>query len=268
MSDIFADHELGISDKDPAGKNASRYRVWFDYKHDVLNATSRLWYQRSGDNGEYTGEIPGFHNLDYKFLIPLAEYFFDNDFIKTTKFDIGPQIGYSWDYSGFVDSNKNTGRASYYGGLALYTSHKLPLNFSFDINLYAVSARTNVNGYFDGKKNDFLTYAEVYLFNKTKLFDLGDKATLSFVFEGGYDGYQYSQRKIWRNNFINKVGEKTTQKYTLYALPTLRVDYAAASNLSIFVEAGAEYANGELSSHSAQGWTLSPYAQTGFTVKF
>jgi hypothetical protein len=272
---IRTDHELGISDKDSGIRDTDRYRAWFDYKHDFLNATSRLWYQRNGHAGsnvDYTVEIPGVHNLDYKFLIPVAEYFFDNDFIKTTTFDIGPEIGYSWDYSNDKNGANTYGsRATYYGGLALYTTHKLPLNFTFDFNLFALYANTN-HYYFETPtrdyKNDFLAYAEVYLFNKTKLFDLGDKATLSFVFEGGYDGYQFSQRKIWRNNFINKRGENTTQKYTLYALPTLRVDYAAASNLSIFVEAGAEYANGELSSHSAQGWTLSPYAQTGFTVKF
>jgi hypothetical protein len=258
---IRTDHEIGMSDKDPGGRNASRYRAWFDYKHDFLNATSRLWYQRSGANGEYTGEVPGLHNLDYKFLIPIAEYFFDNDFVKTTTFDIGPEFGYSWD-----SSDIGGGRASYYGGLALYTTHKFPLNFSLDVNVYAFSARTNTYAY-AGKKNDFLVYGEVYLKNKTKLADLGENTTLSFVFEGGYDGYQYSQRKTWNNSIIG-TGKATTQKYTLYALPTLRIDYAAASNLSIFVEAGAEYANGEISGHSAQGWTWSPFAQTGFTVKF
>jgi hypothetical protein len=264
---IRTDHELGISDKDADIKNASRYRAWFDYKHDFLNATSRLWYQRSGANGEYTGEIPGFHNLDYKFLIPVAEYFFDNDFVKTTTFSVGPEIGYSWDYSNDKSGTSTYGsKASYYGGLALYTTHKFPLNFTLDVNVFALSARTNTK-YFDDKKNDFLVYAEVYLKNKTKLADLGDSATLSFVFEGGYDGYQYSQKKIWKDN-LPVGGAATKQKYTLYALPTLRVDYAAASNLSIFVEAGAEYANGEISGHSAQGWTWSPYAQTGFQVKF
>jgi hypothetical protein len=265
---IRTDHELGISDKDKDIKNLSRYRVWFDYKHDFLDATSRLWYQRSGANGEYTGDIPGFHNLDYKFLIPLAQYFFDNDFIKTTKFDIGPEIGYSWDYSDdYSGLSVNGARATYYGGLALYTSHKLPLNFSFDINLYARSASANYKA-FENKKNDLLVYAEVYLNNKTKLVDLGDNTTLSFVFEGGYDGYQYSQRKYYKNLNLPQTGPNAKTAYTLYALPTLRVDYAAASNLSIFVEAGAEYANTEISGKSAQGWTLSPFAQTGFQVKF
>ncbi|MDR1831548.1 MAG: hypothetical protein LBQ97_02295 [Fusobacteriaceae bacterium] len=259
---VRTDGELGLDDKDPTIRDASRFRAWFTYKHDFLNATSRLWY---GDTGAYYNggvgggtEIPGGDALEYRFMVPLAEYFFDNDFVKTAKFNVGPQVGYVWDHSG-------GSTATYYAGLALETTHTFPLGFSLDVNVYGHYVKTNIDSYYDlDKSNDFQAYIEVYLRNKVKLVDLSDSATLSFVFEGGFDPYAFSSKKI----YTDKWGVDGTTAYSLYALPTLRVDWAATDSVSVFVEAGAEWRNGFAPSKTARGWTAAPYAQTGFTVKF
>jgi hypothetical protein len=250
---VRSHHQVGDSDKKGYSDN-TQIRLRASHKHDLLNASSRLHYQNPNEpNGFAVGE----HNLEYQFRIPLAEYFFDNDFVKTTAFTLAPKFGFSWDHSGGAN------RSTYYAGVDLETMHKLPLNFSLEINLRA--AQYQGNGYFyDGKKSDFAVAAEVYLYNTTKLLDLGDTSTLSFYFEGGYDTYQWSQRKLYPDSW----GKLENAKYSLYALPALRLDIKPSETLGIFVVAGAEWRNNYSVECEASDWTIAPTAWAGFKVTF
>jgi hypothetical protein len=80
-----------VAESYPRSGDSTEVRVRFSHKHDWLNGTSRLHYQNRG--GDYTGFSGAEHNLEYQFQIPLAEYFFDNDFIKTTTFTVAPKLG-------------------------------------------------------------------------------------------------------------------------------------------------------------------------------
>jgi len=276
-----ADRELGLDDKDPTVAAGNRFRAWFTYKHDFLDGKSRLWY---GNTGDYTGWFGG-HALEYRYEIPLAGYFFDNDFIKTTAFTVAPTIGYAWDNSGtapgdrlWIDTSgsspvitkgkyESTGSAAYYAGLGLFTSHALPLNFSFDFNVYAYYGKYNHKGVFDEKDSAFLVYTEIYLNNKTKLLDLSDSAALYFTFTGGYDPYYYASEKIFQSSLSKKA---VSSAYSIYALPQLRLEYKPVENVTTYIQGGAEYRNwaGAEASNKAQGWTWAPTAQVGFTVSF
>jgi hypothetical protein len=305
---VRTDHELGLSDKDQSFRTGNtRFRLWYTHKHDFLNATSKLWY---GDNGDAynqdvlssgagvsadvadqaTSAIAGLKNypglgvtwgrvntLEYSFMVPLAEYFFDNDFVKTTSFNVGPVVGYTWDHSnsiqiGTTKYNYPNSR-TYFGGIGLTTSHAFPLNFGLTFNVYALYASADqklygedANGDADSK-TDFYVFSSLYLTNTTKLVDLSDSAALSFVFKAGFDPYIFSSEKYYGSN-IGLEGKKGTGYYELCVMPALRVDWAASDTVSVFAEVGADYRNTERKVSSAQGWTWSPYADLGFTVKF
>jgi len=295
----------------------TQVRVRYSFAHDFanLNATSRLHYDNSG---EYTGAAIGKHNLEYQFRMQFAEYMLDNDFVRTTNFVLAPKVGYSWDNSGVKSDYYNgirrdalgnpiidpwTGEAERlegsgpastpYFGLALETNHALPLNFSLEANFHLTSVHSN-NRYYGERKSNLQAYAEVYLRNTTPIIQ-GDRATLSFVFEGGLDPYRYSQRKIYQrdlsdyygvgsNGYANLDGKpKSTTStisgeddpvsndkisYSAFALPALRLDYQATNNVNLFAVAGAEYRNIHESKSEAQGWVWQPTAWAGFRVNF
>jgi len=303
---IRSQQEIGLSDKDPGITDSAQYRVRFSHKHDFLNgATSRLHYQYKQD---YFGWAPGAHNLEYQLRIPVPVGF-DNDFIKTTTFIIAPKVGYSWDFSNdYTDTlatkvtEKHDSAATYYGGLDIYTSNALPLNFWIEANVYAGYYSTNHKYYgFDkdqynkfwgaantpigDSKTDFRVGVELYLKNKTKLADLGDTATLSFYFEGGFDPYSFSSEK----SYVDFWGTGNSLAYSLYALPALQLDWQPTDNVSAWLLAGAELRNhGSFKYNSgtdakgdkvydtfsadakstAQGWTWAPVVEAGFKVTF
>ena len=281
---------------------STQVRLRYNFGHDFagLNATSRLHYQ---NDGEYTGAAVGKHNLEYQFRMQFAEYMLDNDFIKTTSFVLAPKVGYSWDNSGvktsYYDGQDTLGgwtvkyvdrapASTPYFGIDLETFHTLPLNFSLAANFYLNSVHSN-HRYYGENKSNFQTTAEVYLYNTTPIIQ-GDRATLSFYFEGGLDPYRYSQRKVFRNNLddyhddaaenisgssrsttssTNSWGDKNDKiSYSAYALPALRLDYQATDNINLFAVAGAEYRNIHEAKSEAQGWVWQPTAWAGFRVNF
>ncbi|MGF6905623.1 FomA family porin-like outer membrane protein [Fusobacterium sp. PH5-44] len=263
---------------------STQVRIRYSYKHDFanLNATSRVHYQ---NDGEYTGAAVGRNNLEYTFRMQFAEYMLDNNFIKTTNFTVAPKIGYSWDNSSRTseytvpDPNKygntkdESGHASTpYFGIDLLTEHKLPWNFSFEFNVYLNSVHSNYK-FYDGKKSNFQAFVEAKLYNKTPLWK-GDKATLSFYFEGGFDPYKYSQRRVFAHSMtdtdIRKNGMEIMDKtdYSLFALPALTVDYQATENVNLFVGAGARLENIHTAGCEAQGFEWQPEAWAGFKVNF
>jgi len=130
-------------------KNSSestQIRIRYSYKHDFasLNAISRVHFQtEDGANGDPAGAAIGRNNLEYQFRMNFADYMFDNDFIKTTKFVVAPKVGYSWDNSStghyYTYAKYNAATLAYYSreiggghastpyfGLDFEIDHKLP----------------------------------------------------------------------------------------------------------------------------------------------
>ena len=193
-----------------------------------------------------------------------AEYGFDNDFIRTRTLTFAPKVGYAWTHSG-----GDGGRAYYYGA-DLLVNHALPFNFGLETNVYLSSVHANRH-YFDFKKSQLQVDVEVLLTNKTPIIQ-GDRATLSFAFEGGYDSYKMSNRKMFdyaaRQNIGSRWEYDSKSKYSLYAQPSLVVDYQATDNVNLFVGAGAEWRNVVEVSQEAQGWEVQPVGWAGFRVNF
>jgi len=231
----------------------------YTYQHDFLGEmASKLIYKNndSSDGGEVEGNV-----LEYQAQWNFAERLFNNDFIKTTDFIIAPKIGYNWERNQFGSTHYHDS----YFGVDLYSTYELPWNFELEFNLYLTQHNYNER-LAENKKKNFTASLELYLFNTTPIIE-GDKATLSFYFEGGYDPFTYSQRKIFAHDVIdNDEDEKTA--YTVYALPGLRVDYQATDNVNLYGIAGARMENIHTTGCEVQGWEWQPVAQVGFKVTF
>jgi hypothetical protein len=259
-------------------------RIGFNFKHDLLSATSRIRYQ---NNGEYSGFGEGNHNLEYQFRIPMAQYLFDNDFIKTASFTVYPYVGYTWANSfGDTSTTKGAGRG-FYGGIGIDSVHQLPLNFSFEFNLRAAYFNANYDKY-DDSKSTLGVYAEIYLHNKTKLAEFGN-SSLFFTFDGGYDPYRWASKKLYghsslahlavlrewdatKSKFKDPVlyttSENSKSSYSLFAFPALQLETRPFDNTLIYVQAGAEIRNIYETSTEAQGWVWQPRAEVGFRIDF
>ena len=260
-------------------KSGTQTRLRYFYDHGNLgdskvNLTSRLHYANNGhdDNSQ---------ELEYQARFNFAEYMFNSDFVKTTDFTVAPKYRYVWG-SGNNDNYDNQ------IGADLYTMHELPWGFSFEFNVYATQHFYGQDQYFDGltKKEDknFTVDVEAYIYNTTNLYTNGN-VSVDFNFEGGYDAYSWSQEKKFgapRGDENSKYyeeyvkanpegkGEGTENaKYSVYALPTIQLNYQATPNVLLYAAAGAEYRNWAVTSeNSASNWRWQPTVFAGFKTTF
>ena len=230
-------------------------RLRYFYNHGLLgdskvNLTSRLHYQHiTGDETQ---------DVEYSARFDFADYLFNNDFIKTDYFEVAPKVATLW--SSGNDSNYTN---SY--GVDVASFYTLPAGFSAEFNLYLTQShygqdKENVNK--EKYDDNFNAYVEFYLYNTTNLYANGNYA-VDFVFEGGVDGYDWSQEK--------KYGSSSHDTYSLYAYPAVRVSYQATDFVNVYALAGAEYRNHLWTSQSrasAQDWRWQPTATVGFTTTF
>ena len=273
------------------GKDGTDTRLRYFYNHGLLgdskvNLTSRIHYR---DNGH----VDDSQEIEYQARFNFAEYMFNNDFVKTTNFVVAPKYGYSWDSSN-DDSYDNQ------LGVDLYTMNELPWGFSFELNVYATQYFYGQDQYFDAvdKKEDknFTVDVEAYIYNTTNLYTNG-KVSVDFNFEGGYDAYNWSQEKKFgaprdggrynkeyhtANDTVvvnkDKTGIETKEakgvgtdnsKYSLYALPTIQVNYQATPSVKVYAAAGAEYRDWAVNSgSSATNWRWQPTVFAGFKTVF
>ena len=247
-------NSLDENSKQAKNETETRLRYWYD--HGVLgdskvNLTSRLHYQHKTKGA-------GKQDVEYSARFDFAEYLFNNDFIKTNTFEVAPKVGYEW----------GSGNDSNYAnlvGMDIASTYTLPAGFSAEFNLYLTQKFYGADQLdVEGNKYDdnFDAYVEAYLYNTTNLYTNGNYA-VDFVFEGGLDGYDWSQEKIY--------GSSSHDSYSLYAYPALRVSYQATDFVNVYALAGAEYRNflwESQSRASAQDWRWQPTATVGFTTTF
>ena len=262
------------------GKDGTDTRLRYFYNHGLLgdskvNLTSRVHYRDNGHDDDS-------QELEYQARFNFADYMFNNDFVKTTNFVVAPKYGYAWDSSN-DDSYDNR------LGVDLYTMNELPWGFSFEFNVYATQHFYGQDQYFDAvdKKEDknFTVDVEAYLYNTTNLYTNG-KVSVDFNFEGGYDAYNWSQEKKFGaprdggdyTKEYHAAKDTTTpakgvgtdnSKYSLYALPTIQLNYQATPSVKVYAAAGAEYRDWAVNSgSSATNWRWQPTVFAGFKTVF
>ena len=256
--------------RDTVGGSQTRLRYFYNHGNlgdSKVNYTSRIQYQNTDNHDDDNQKV------EYMARFNFADYMFNSDFVKTADFTVAPRYAYVWS-----DNSSNYDNQL---GVDLYTMHELPLGFSFEFNVYTTQHFYGQDQYFDAasKKEDknFTVDVEAYIYNTTNLYTNGN-VSVDFNFEGGYDAYNWSQEKkfgtkrIADNAVKGYTGKGTgtdNAQYSVYALPTVQLNYQATPNLKLYAAAGAEYRNWTVTSeNSASNWRWQPTVFAGFRTTF
>lgn len=247
-------------DKKPTQKGEDGNEIKLDYFYDhgqlgdsKVGFVSRIEYEKISDENQRIEYWAGFN---------FADYLFDNQYVKTTNFTVGPKYEYEWYSNNDHYANKV--------GITLESMTELPLNFSFELNVYAQQQFLGYDEEFDQgnspKDKNFTIDVEAYLYNTTNLYTSSDeKFMLDFVFEGGYDQYNWSQHKA----FGTEVDASQNSSYSLYAYPGIQGTYQVTPAFSVYAIAGAEYRNWAIESgDSASHWRWQPTVTLGMSTAF
>lgn len=239
------------------GNNDTETRLRYYYDHGS-NMTSFVRYQKDG----------AYQLGEYQLKFQLADYLFNNDFVKTTSFEVGPRYIYKW-------SADNSSDYTHTLGLYLDWINQLPWGFSTEVeidglhyNMYGKDAEKQ-DGKVDNLKDDefgvFGVAAKVM--HDANLYTNG-AYSLDWHFEGGYDTYNWSNLDRYVANVEgNKHWDDST--YQLYAQPNLTLSYQATDFVTLYGTLGAEYRNWNFINESeAQEWRWQPYAIVGFRTTF
>lgn len=240
--------------------NGTDTRLRYYYDHGTLgdskiDMTSFVEYRKRGDKSSQSQKV------EYQLKFDFAEYMFDNDYVKTTEFTVGPRYIYSW--------NK-TNDSAYTNSLGFYVNfvNELPYGFSTQLeidglhyNMYGDGARV-ADGSATNLKDDSLSAnVGLYLYHNANLYTNG-AYSLDWYFEGGYDTYDWSNR-----DSVTPTYEESA--YSLYAQPNLILSYKATEFVTLYGDLGAEYRNWNVTAKSeAQDWRWQPFVAVGFNVAF
>ena len=254
------------TNKDNRGEKGTQTRLRYFYDHGNLGDSkvdliSRLEYKKDTDDVQ---------SLEYQARFNIADYLFNNDFIKTTSFTFAPKYKYKW--------SSNTDNYENILGLDLFTMNQLPLGFSFEFNLYGDQhfyGERKATGVTDTVKNNTSLTMEAYLYNTTNLY-ANDDVSVDFYFEGGFDPYKWNSEKIQRTLKVGATDKIDTANYNyyhnsyqVYAYPQLIANYKITPNLNVYTSLGAEYRNWAYTSEkSARDWRWQPTAVVGFRTTF
>ena len=254
------------TNKDNRGEKGTQTRLRYFYDHGNLGDSkvdliSRLEYKKDTDDVQ---------SLEYQARFNIADYLFNNDFIKTTSFTFAPKYKYKW--------SSNTDNYENILGLDLFTMNQLPLGFSFEFNLYGDQhfyGERKATGVTDTVKNNTSLTMEAYLYNTTNLY-ANDDVSVDFYFEGGFDPYKWNSEKIQRTLKVGATDKIDTANYNyyhnsyqVYAYPQLIANYKITPNLNVYTSLGAEYRNWAYTSEkSAKDWRWQPTAVVGFRTTF
>lgn len=247
-----------IDEKERYGKAAAdndelRLRHFYRFGNlgsSKINATSRLEYNTLHNSETMSGSA--------YLAFDVASYLIQNNFVKTDYFRVGPSYTYSM---------KDKTHYSNQVGLLLESYFNLPYNFGLELNVhpkYIFYNKEFIVGKGKTKKHELYAEVEAKLFHSLSLYK-NDKWKLAFEMEGGYDPYQFHQYKVIKNR--NQKAEKRT--YSLYALPTLQINYQATEYVNVYAAAGAEYRNWtDTAESTASHWRWQPTAWAGMKVTF
>ena len=237
--------------------NDTETRLRYYYNHGLVgnskaDMTSFVEYNNSADS----------QSLEYQLKFDLADYMFNNDFVKTTTFVVGPRYIYSWNAGNDSDYTNTL-------GVYLDWINQLPYGFSTELeidglhyNMYGEKAR--VKDYGRTNKDDSVSLSvAAKIMHNYNLYTNGNYA-LDWAFEGGYDTYNWSNR-----HNIELSTHYDDSKYEVYAQPSFTLSYQATDFVTLYGTLGAEYRNWIKTAESdAQNWRWQPFAIVGFRTTF
>ncbi len=234
---------------------ATRLRYYYDHGNigdTNVGTSSFVKYEKNGDQ-----------SLEYQYRFDLTSYFFDNDFIKTTNFLVGPSYKYSW-----ASSNDDVYANSI--GLYMIWDNQLPWGFSTEVeldglhyNMYGDGARVNDGTAVADKDDDIKANVNLYLYHDANLYTNG-AYSVDWHFEGGYDSYTWYNR-----DEVATTNGYTDAEYSAYAQPSVTLSYQATEFVTLYGTLGAEYRNWNITNDvEASHWRWQPYAIVGFKTTF
>ena len=246
--------------------SGTQTRIRYYYDHGTLGDS------KVGTESFVRYEKKSAQELEYRFNFQFADYFFNNDFVKTTNFVVGPRVIYKWG---------STNDDAYTTTLGLYADivNQHPWGFATEIeidglhyNMYGDrTVKDSESPVVDGIRNGKLNYKDndvslavaAKLLHNANLYS-AERVSLDWAFEGGYDPY------TWHS--IDRVEGAThymDATYELYAQPTVTLTYQATEFVSLYATAGAEYRNWTRTNESsASHWRWQPFGVVGFRTTF
>ena len=243
------------------GSKDTAVRLRYYYNHGNLGDS------KIGTQSFVRYEKNGSQKLEYRYNLQFADYLFNNDFVKTTDFTVGPRYIYEWN---------STNDDNYINTIGLYANlvNEHPWGFSTQIeldglhyNMYGDAARLNDGEKSDGKPNykddDVSATVNLYLYHNANLYTNG-KYSVDWAFEGGYDSYEWHSIDCFANE-----NSYEDAKYSAYAMPSVTLSYQATEFVSLYATAGAEYRNWIVENESqASHWRWQPFGIVGFKTTF
>lgn len=217
----------------------TRIRYYYDHGtvgDSKVQLSSRVEYFDKKDNSQ---------SVEYQPRFDFAEYLFNNDFVKTSKFVVAPGIKYGWE-----STNDNDYTNEY--SVDVETIHTFPYGFDLELNVY-----NTYYSYGKTSKDNIDNVVELYLHYNHDLYTNG-KWTVSLSTEWGYDPYTVNDKRA-----------NGDRSYTLKADQWVTATYQATEFVSVFGGVGACYQNYAVTAESsASHWRWQPYALVGFDVAF
>ena len=267
-------------------------RVRYYYDHGTLGDTqidmlSKLKYQKDG-SGRGTQQVK--YTLEFDF----AKYMFNNDYVKTTRFVVGPSLAYTWaddmksniaaDGTEVLKNPKDESEGALKGpgsatavGIYFNWITELPYGFGTDLELDSMDLAfgsddgvfTSANGVvgtqktYKAESRKFTLPVKFLLTHSWNLW-ANDAFSLDWYAEGGYDKYIFSNRDGY-----NGSTSPSKESYTLKFEPTVTLTYKATNFVSLYGTVGAEYSNWvDTNQTNASHWRWQPYAQVGVRTTF
>ncbi len=208
--------------------------------HDKIGMSLESKYDYSDKNDQ---------SIKEKLAFDFADYFFQNDYIKTTGAVIAPNVAYNWDKSWHDED---------YGIYMDYTAdlmYGMTFEAEFD-NFY------NYNEPKEGKSTQ-KGAVELILDKPFDLYANGKHAV------GANLELDYTTSWLWhKNSDQKKAGVKTWSSYEAKFEPTVTYTYAATDYVKLHATLGAEYVNRNDEQGSANHWRWQPYTELGMKVVF
>ncbi|MGL6154201.1 MAG: FomA family porin-like outer membrane protein [Cetobacterium sp.] len=276
-ADFRGRYKFGLHENDDKSSEGDFRARWY-YDHGTLentkiDLTSMIRFEKTNKyqegvnidpNSSVGAELGLDYTAEYNLKFNIAKYFPSNDFITVDEFSITPSYAYMF-------GNGKSGNAQTLG-VDLYSSYTLPLGFSAEFNVYSFQTwsnrdrATSMNG--DKTDSFYTTAVEAYLYYNHTLYTSEDNRTnLKFLFEGGFDPYQWSNKRIYGiDKDLTENGAEFN--YTLYAEPQIRVDHALTDTTNIYAGIKGHYNNDVTKGTAASHWRWQPRVVVGWSTKF
>lgn len=274
-----------ISKKYKDKSNQLRLRYYYEHGNigdTKIGAMSRMKYYKSGEGR-------GSQSVEYVLEFDFTKYIYSNEYIKTTKFVIGPAYSYYWgdnvcyDTSklkdGIVPNGAKKTSIGYTNNIGVYFNWvvKLPYGFKADLEMdtvnYSIGSQKGV--YTNSEIEDGVAVTKIkktrfnmpikFLLNHSYNIWENDDYSLSWYVQGGYDPYSFSNR-----NSLSESKEKVSKEtYSIKLEPSITLSYKANKFVNLYGTLGAQYRNWKRTNQrDASHWRWQPYATIGVSTNF